>query len=634
MMRLARSGASFAVLALVGATALAACGKSNTGATTGSAVSGVFGTVPTAATGAQHAGTVTVVQPPNSAPTWILPLVTASFNSVYTVPLFDYQMYRPLYWLVNGFNPKEMPALSLANDPKVSNGDKTFTITLKSKYHWSNGKPITSQDVLFWYDEMKAAVTENPTNWADYTPKIGMPDQVASVTAPNATTVVFNMKSAINPTWFWQNELGAIQPIPSAEWAIASTGGPTLNFQVPANAKKIYDYLSAQSKSEGSWVSSPLWKVVNGPYQLASFNSTSGAFTLTPNASYDGPHVAHVSKFSSVPFTSDTAEFNAVKAGSLDVGYVPLSDLPQINSIKASGYQAFGYPDFGWLYVVYNFKDATGSFNKIISQLYIRQAFAHLQDEPGSIKAFFNGAAGQAFGPVPSLPKSPYTPANAISNPYPFSIASAISILKAHGWKVVPNGTDTCAKPGSAANECGAGIAAGAKLSWNLIYTTTPTNIGEQVTALASEAKKAGINISLSSSNFNFMISNYNDPTPVGLKNINKWAMEDFGGFTNATYPTTFGVFNCAGSSNIGGYCDPKADKLINDSLFSSNPTAVANEASYLTTQQPGLFQANPSSALESGSVLVWKKTLSGPPTSFATLTQYQINPELWYFTK
>jgi hypothetical protein len=30
----------------------------------------------------------------------------------------------------------------------------------------------------------------------------------------------------------------------------------------------------------------------------------------------------------------------------------------------------------------------------------------------------------------------------------------------------------------------------------------------------------------------------------------------------------------------------------------------------------------------------VWKKTLSGPPASFETLTQYNLNPEYWYFTK
>jgi peptide/nickel transport system substrate-binding protein len=312
---------------------------------------------------------------------------------------------------------------------------------------------------------------------------------------------------------------------------------------------------------------------------------------------------------------------------------MPLADLPQISKIKSAGYNVFGYPAFGWLYVVYNFKDATGHFNKIISQLYIRQAIAHLQDQPGVIKAFFYGAAGQAYGPVPMLPKSPYTPANALINPYPFSVAAAISLLKARGWKVIPGGTDTCTRPGTGASDCGAGIPARTPLAWKLIYETTPVSIGDQVTALASDAKRAGIEITPVSSNFNYIVANYDDQTPAGKTDISKWAMADFGGFADNTYPTTFGMFNCAGSSNFGGYCSLQADKLIDASVSSTNPSAVTREAAYLTTQQPGLFGPTPADALEIGNVLVWKKTLSGPPASFATITQFNINPEMWYFT-
>jgi peptide/nickel transport system substrate-binding protein len=73
------------------------------------------------------------------------------------------------------------------------------------------------------------------------------------------------------------------------------------------------------------------------------------------------------------------------------------------------------------------------------------------QNEPGYIHAFFNGAGGQAYGPVPVSPSSPFTPSTAATDPYPFSTADAISVLKANGWTVVPNGTDTCIKPGTGA---------------------------------------------------------------------------------------------------------------------------------------------------------------------------------------
>jgi peptide/nickel transport system substrate-binding protein len=272
--------------------------------------------------------------------------------------------------------------------------------------------------------------------------------------------------------------------------------------------------------------------------------------------------------------------------------------------------------------VTFNFKDHTGDFNNIIKQLYIRQAFAHLEDEAGYIKAFFFGAGGQGYGPIPQIPPSPWTPASATKNPYPFSVNDAISILKSHGWTVHPNGTDVCA----VASKCGPGIPKGTKLAWNLIYNTSPAIIGQQIQDLVNQAKKAGINISLKSDNFNHMIATYYDVAQP--KNDNLWAMEDFGGFSISTYPTTNGIFNCAGTYNIGGYCDPHADSLIAASTGGSDPEAVKAEANYITLQVPSLFQP------QVDNIVVWKKDISGPPTSFESLTQYQLNPEFWYFIK
>jgi peptide/nickel transport system substrate-binding protein len=629
-MNIARPAMKLAVLAATGAMVLAACGTSSTGGGSQSlGPAGAFGKVP-AQSGTPHAGTVTVAAPPATEANWIMPLITGADNSVYTVLSFDYQMFRPLYWTVKGVVPVLDPPLSLADTPVYSNGDTKVSITLKSNYKWSDGQPITSKDILFWYDLMKAAVKLSPANWAPFTPGLGLPDEVASVSTPSASTIVFTLKKAVNPSWFTLDQLGTIQPMPSHAWAKASASGPTLDFTSPANATKIYNFLAAGSKQLSTYATNPLWQVVDGPYKLTSFNSTNGAFTMSPNGSYGGPHSKTVPKLSLVPFTSDAAEVNAVKAGTVDVGYMPLTNFNQIPSVEASGYNAFGYPDFGWTYAAYNFKDATGDFNHIIGQLYIRQALAHLENEPGYIKAFMFGAGGQAFGPVPSIPKSPYAPSNALTNPFPFSVAAAVSLLKSHGWTVTPGGTDVCAKAGTAAGDCGAGIPAGTKLSFPLVYGTSPAIIGEQVTNWASEAAKAGIQIHLTSSNFNFIVQNYNNPAVP--KNANKWAIEDFGGFTNSTYPTTFGVFNSTGSSNLGSYSDPKADALIQASITSSDPNAVKAEAAYLTQQQPGLFQPNPSSP--NGAVSVWKKTLSGPPDAFANLSQFYLTPEFWFFTK
>jgi peptide/nickel transport system substrate-binding protein len=626
-------------LAVASVTALAACsssssgGHSSSGSSSSSSIglAGQFGSVPAESTGKEYSGDITIASPPNSTASWILPIIQAADVSVFDVTEFDYQMWRPMYWEFKGTQPEETPSMSLADDPVYSNGDKTLTITMKSNYKWSDGQPITAQDFLFTYYEIKAATKESPANDAYYTPGLGFPDDVKSISAPNSSTVVINLTGAVNPTWYTEDELGSVAPMPAHAWAKASANGPTLNYTVPANAKAIYDYLDAQSKSLATYASNPLWQVVDGPYKLTAYNTTTGQFSMAPNTGYSGPHASVESDITVEPFTSDSAELNAVKSGKVDVGYIPANNVPEASSL-ASSYNEYGYPDFGYDAVVYNFQDTTGDFSNIINQLYMRQALAHLEDEQGYIHAFFYGAGGQAYGPIPTIPSSPFAPSNALTDPYPFSTADAASILKDNGWSVVPNGTDTCTKPGTGAGECGAGIPSGTKLEWNVVYGTSPGVLGEQVQDWASEARQVGITMNLSTSNFDYMIANDNDVAQP--KDADKWAMEDFGGFTNSTYPTTFSVFNIGGGENTGGYDSKQATALIEASLSSSNPDAVTAEAQYLTQQQPSLFQPLVDNVFGTAGLVVWSKDLSGNPDSYATLTQPAWNPEYWFFTK
>jgi peptide/nickel transport system substrate-binding protein len=623
-MTMSRRRMTLAVCAVAAAMGLAACSASSSSGGSVSTTSGAFGSVPPAS-GTAHAGTITWAEPPGSAPTWILPIVPGADFTVYSTSDFSYESWRPLYWTQNGVRPTIDPALSLAYPPVYSNGDKTVTVKLKTSYKWSDGQPVTSKDALFYLDEVKAAVKESGANWGNYSPGVGIPDQVVSASTPNTTTLVLNLNKSVNPLWFTDNNLALIEPMPVHAWAKASANGPVLDFTNPANAKKIYDFLAKASGSTGTYATNPLWQVVDGPYRLTAFNNTTGAYTMVPNPGYGGPHSKVVPTLQAIPYTSDTAEFNAVLSKSIDIGYMPQTDVPQLARVKAAGYHVFGYPDWGFTYVNYNFADKTGDFNNIIKQLYVRQALAHLEDEEGYIKAFFHGAGGLAYGPVPAVPVSPYSPANALKNPYPFSISAAGSLLKSHGWNVVPGGTSTCAKPGTGPGECGSGIPAGTKLTFNVLYISDPAITGEQLTDWASDAKKVGIEVTLQSGTFNHVVDVADDPGSP--KTINQWAMSDYGGFTDSPYPTTFGIFNTGGTDNGGFYEDAEANKLINASVTGGNPNAVKAEASYLTQQQPSLFQPNPDS------IIVWKDDVSGQPAAIEAMTQYYLNTELMYLT-
>ena len=618
-------------LAVAGITALAACsssssssGSSSTTTTPGVTTQpGSIGGIPAAGTASGTAGSITYGYLSADAPNWILPIIPAADNSVYNSFVFGWQLYRPTWFTWNNASPAVDDALSPANAPTSSNGGKTFTMTFKP-WKWSDGQTIGAKDMEFTIDVIKAAVKESPANWANYVPGY-FPDTITSMSTPNAQTLVINMSKPVNPTWL-QEDIIDIGLMPAHAWAKASASGPTLDYTVPANATKIWNFLNSQAKSVSTYATNPLWQVVYGPYKLSAYNATTGSFTMVPNPNYSGPHATPQSNFVGVPFTSDAATFNAIKSGSVDVVALPAEDNPQIPSLKSSGYDYYGLPAWGDYFAAYNFKDTTGDFNNIVNQLYFRQAMQHLEDQQGQIKAFLNGDGDPLSGPIGAYPQSPFLPTNGKSILYPFSVSTAVSMLKANGWTVTPNGTDTCAKAGTGAGECGAGIPAGTKLSFNLIYNAA-SPITQEVEDLASNAKAAGITISLSASNFDFMIQNYIDPAAPA--NINKWAMEDFGGESFSTYPTSFGLFNTGGSGQIGDFSDPKADSLINDSISSPNTSAVTNELSYLDTVEPVLWQPL------RDHVYVWKTNISATtPAAFENLTQYDPTPEFWYLTK
>jgi len=617
-------------VAVVVALVLAACssgssggkGGSSTGPGNTSTTAGAYGTLPAESGTPTTGGTISYPIIAGSQPTYIGPVYPGSAWTVYNYD-FEILLYRPLYWESVGNRPVMNYSLSLAPAPTYSDGDKTVTINLYKTYKWSNGQPVDAQDMIFFIDEVRAAVKENASNWGPYTPG-NFPDDVVSMSAPSKFTLVLHLDQAYNPSWFTDTQLINITPMPSTAWNVARQGGPHLDYSNPANAKKIFDYLNAAAKKLSTYATNPLWQDVDGPFKLTQFNPTTDANTMVPNPNYGGPQKARFSELKAEYFASSTAEFNAMLAGKLTQGDVTADEIPQVPRLKAEGYNVYGYPDLGFSYAVFNFADKTNHWNSIIAQLYIRQALAHLSDQTAIIHGAYKDAAAPAYGPVPAIPATAYVPSNASTNPYPYSVADAKNLLASHGWHVVPNGTTTCQNPGSGPTQCGAGIPKGQNLNFTDYYVNDPAAAGQETTQWASAARQVGININPVAKTFNFIVDQYDDP--VAPQNNNKWQVENFGGYTENPYPTTDTIFN-KGSGNEGEYNNPEADRLIRASKYSSNPNAVRAEAAFITKDLPGIFLPN------QDLIFAWKG-ISGPPDSFSNLTQYEFSPEYWYLTK
>lgn len=637
--KIARAAATSA-LAVGAVLAIAACGSSSSGSATSSNVNKsaasygtvLYGSLPPAGT-PTSGGTLTFGQISGQQPTFIFPIAPGANTSTGTISLLA-NLFIPLYAGPDGARPQVAQGLSAADPPVFTNDDKTVSITVKPGLKWSNGAPVDANDVAFEYYLLKAAIAESPANWGQFSPNV-FPLNVTSVKVTSPQTVVFNLNSSVNPGWFLNNNLQTtnnVFPLPSTAWNIAATGGPHLDFTNAANAKAIYNYLAKQGASVSTFGTNPLWQDVDGPFKLKSFSATNGSYVLVPNPTYGLSPKPMMSAVDVNSFTSTTAELNALKSGSLDVGGIDPSTLPQVPVLKSEGITVYGGPGWGWFGAIINFKDTTNDFDKVIAQLYVRQAIAHLINTPQIIAGAYKGAAVPAYGPIPSAPTSPYTTSSATTNPFPFSPSTAVSMLKAHGWKVVPGGQTTCEKAGTAADECGAGIPAGTPISfvWANLPESASTTGALESEAIASEAKSAaGITISLTTKTFNFLTANYNNQNPAATKYTNDWGVNNYGGIYQDYYPTQEGIQSPVNAGfNLGSYDDPTADKLVQASITSSNPDAVEAEAAYWSTHLPVWYMPNPDQ------LFGVSNKIGGTPNGFLAYTQQQFYYQYFYAVK
>ncbi len=230
----------------------------------------------------------------------------------------------------------------MAYPPVWSDNDTVATVTLKH-YMWSDGVPVTARDLVFY---INLGIAEG-TTWGNYSGPTAFPYNLKSYTAVNASTIKFVLKSPINPTYFDDNGIDYITPIPQHAWDKESVNGPIGNYDMtPAGAAKVVAFLQKEAADQSTYSTNPLWNVIDGPFMLKSYGGASSPDIFVPNPAYSGPK-PYISEFEEFPFTTDSAEFTSLKAGALNYGYVPDEDFPALGSVRAQGYNTTSVPDWG-----------------------------------------------------------------------------------------------------------------------------------------------------------------------------------------------------------------------------------------------------------------------------------------------
>ncbi|MCY0881277.1 MAG: ABC transporter substrate-binding protein, partial [Firmicutes bacterium] len=316
---------------------------------------------------------------PMTAPDWWFPLQS---DTAY-LPVnsqMNHLMYIPLV-SVNSSGAIDY-ADSLAKSIHWNATGERYTIRLNPQWRWSNGKPVTAQDVVWSADLLLQASSGNPRfSWMfggagiGGLPTTGSSGRWKSVVAKGSRTVVVTLNKPSNPTWFIRNGLSQIQPVPEAQWKKSSNW-----------AKEMAFILSVSDTPQAA-----VYHVVDGPYQFDAKDSKTHDqyWTFTPNPDYAG----HRSTLSRVVFTyesSDAAEFSALKTGKVTVGYLPYSMYADRSALKQDTLHAFFSLGFNNLYPNFNLK-APQNFGTLISHLYVRKALEMGIDQPVIVQKIFHG---------------------------------------------------------------------------------------------------------------------------------------------------------------------------------------------------------------------------------------------------
>ena len=550
-----------------------------------------------ASVAAEPSGTIAYAEAPGANPNFIFPYLGCAYSSVNNINQFQMLMFRPLYWFGLGGSAKFEPSLSLADRPVFTHGDRTVTITMKG-WHFADGQVVNARSVMFFLNMYKA----NPTAYCGYNAGYGIPDQVKSAAGHN-NTVRINFTTSVNPNWILDNYLSEITPMPD-RWDRSSSSQATScamgSFGVAstdAACNAVLTYLTKEGSTTSSF-SGAFWQGgVDGPWRLTAF-SPAGNATFQPNTKYRGPQKAQVRFVKEIAFTTIQAEESDLLNNKLSFGFIDPSVLtsPALASGRvgpnwvplASHYSLATGSAWSFNYAAYNFSSSDPNA-AAVEQLYVRQALQYAVDQRNIIESADKGYGTQIDSPLP--PRTPSTLSRPIANPYPFNLAAARTLLSAHGWSLV-NNVQTCTDPGAGAAQCGANIAQGYQLNFNVVWPAGSPALDQTLSAEIANWQLLGILINHSTDTFNNVVSDCTGAKPF---EICAWG---YGwSYAPSNYPSGESLFLPGADFNVGTYANPQMSSLIRDSIFGkSNLSAYAL---FAAQQLPVLYQPQANAIVE-----------------------------------
>jgi peptide/nickel transport system substrate-binding protein len=235
-------------------------------------------------------------------PDTLLPFLT---NETYSV-MVDQALWAPLFY----GDPSGALNPGIADVPTVANGGvssdlKTYTIKLHSGVKWSDGSPLTAQDVAFSYNLYANPKFGNTFGFPTSDPSD--PIGFSGATATDSSTVVMKLK---NPDVSFVAALadGASGPIPQAKFGSVA----------PADVAKSSENFQPT--------------VDSGPFVISD-RVQGDHITLKPNPNYYQAGKPYLDQVTFKIITDSNTVLTALQSGSVDTTW--FADVTKLQSYKA-----------------------------------------------------------------------------------------------------------------------------------------------------------------------------------------------------------------------------------------------------------------------------------------------------------
>jgi peptide/nickel transport system substrate-binding protein len=279
--------------------------------------------------------------------------------------------------------------------PTVSSDQLTFTFKLRPNLKWSDGQPITADDVVFTYNLMFSADTKDFVSRF----RANLEGFVQSVIATDQQTVVFKFSQVLASFLDVHCRYGILP-----KHVLGSVTPKALN---------THDFF------HGPTVSSGVFKFVRW--------DKGQQVVLARNENY-WAGASHLDQYIFKVVTDAVVLAQQLKTGELDTGNPDASQFDNLKTVNTITTQAFINP--GFVYYQFNL-DPTKPSSKIFGDKNVRKALHTALDRTAMAKAVYFGQAVPADSVLPPTTWA-YNPN--VSPKYPFDKAAAEKLLDDAGW--------------------------------------------------------------------------------------------------------------------------------------------------------------------------------------------------------